>query len=78
MTEPTLKKCPFCGSEPDYLGDSKTGFTNIGCSNENCFISHEATRYKIWNEAYCWKQLDSANAKVGRLEKELEQYKKGK
>lgn len=57
MTEPTLKPCPFCGETESTYKTSIPDF--YGC--ENCSITGEL---KEWQDAYCWKQLDAAQAEI--------------
>lgn len=50
MTElqTTLKRCPFCGSQPIVDHSGSTDF--CWCSNENCGIGQKSMLVSYWQE----------------------------
>lgn len=63
--EQGLKPCPFCGKSDNFpCHDSY-----VDCK---CLSGQYGVDIDIWNNAYCWKEIDSLKACIEELKKTLE------
>ncbi len=53
-----IKPCPFCGVFPGKIA---------GKAETYCGLEHDVVgplKLKVWNSAYCWKELDSVKKEL--------------
>lgn len=73
-TDEKIKPCPFCGVKPEDFGTPDEPETlGMACVNDSCFGASEITAKKTWQNAYCWKELDSLLAENRSLKLRYEE-----
>lgn len=68
-SEKELRPCPFCGrvlKSEHWEGDGD--IVDPPCIGEYFTVEE-------WQNAYCWKELDQARARIKELEEALEKYR---
>lgn len=66
--EESLKPCPFCGKKAEL---EDTDNVHLCCIDGDWYLNN-----KSWNNAYCWKEIDSLKARIEELEKENAEIRK--
>lgn len=70
-----LKKCPFCNKDGKRSSGDEVVFLLCGCIPDHVCNEHDNDAnvdFKTWQNAHCWKEIDSLTARIKELEGALE------